>query len=660
MASDPDRTPPPTQSRPPPPTASNTPPSTRVVPAPPPSATAPDARTHIVVPPDEGDPVPPGCVPIPGQRLGDFQVLEVLGAGSFATVYLARQLSLGRQVALKVATNQDDEARTLASLEHQHIVHVFSETVDAERGLRLLCMQFVPGTDLDRVMRALAARDPSAWSEQAILDAIDAQCRHEAMFDLAALRDRDRLAGSDFVEAVCWLGSRLAEALAHAHSRGVLHRDIKPANILLNRYGRPLLSDFNLAFNPGRAEAHFGGTLRYMAPEHLDAFNPDSPVAPSAVDARSDIYSLGVVLSELLTGRPFLEKLPAGRTRAETLSLIAAERRAGAASPRKAKNDIPEVVDQVVRRCLAPDKALRYQKAEELVQALDGCRQLQKMERALPPAPAFTRLGTTHPALTLTALALVPHFLGSVVNITYNTISIVESLSAAQEQAFTLVMLAYNLLVYPPLIYVWCRAIVPLFRLRRRLAEGEAASRDEVGRLRRRAVNLPMLLVVLGCLGWLPGGVAFPLGISLLSEPVPASVFGHFIVSFTISGLIATTYSYFGVQSFALRILYPRLWVDPQRPRQQARRELAPLEGRLRMFQLTAGLIPLSGAVLMIGVSAPEHFTLGFRLLVVGLIGLGMAGFGVALLASGRLSRTLNVLFGGSDRAVRDRGQSVV
>src|SRR5205085_166227 len=231
--------------------------------------------------------------PAPGQVLGDFELLEVLGSGSFATVYLARQISLGRQVALKVATNQDSEARTLASLEHEHIVHVYSETIDEQRGVRLLCMKFVPGTDLERIMRALARRGPGEWNGQAILDAIDCQCRHEAMFDLAALRDRDRLADMTFDEAVCWLGARLGEALAHAHSRGVLHRDIKPANILLDHYGRPLLSDFNLArsMQNDTGKEHFGGTLRYMAPEHPAAFQPFSGVGQDQVDERSDISS---------------------------------------------------------------------------------------------------------------------------------------------------------------------------------------------------------------------------------------------------------------------------------------------------------------------------------------------------------------------------------
>lgn len=237
-----------------------------------------------------------------GKQYGDFELVRLLGKGSFASVFLARQISLDRYVALKVSANRGAEARTLAALEHEHIVRVFSETVDPEHNLRLLCMQFVPGTTLEKLINALAQRDPRTWSGGLIVDLLDHLCTDAVPFDPAALRGREDLAASDFCEAVCWFGTRLAEALAHAHSQGVLHRDIKPANILLNRYGRPFLADFNIALDAQRTKgstgALFGGTLAYMAPEHLDAFNPDHETTPDAVDERSDLFSLGIVLYE--------------------------------------------------------------------------------------------------------------------------------------------------------------------------------------------------------------------------------------------------------------------------------------------------------------------------------------------------------------------------
>jgi serine/threonine protein kinase len=594
----------------------------------------------------------PGDPPAPGQRLGDFFLVQELGAGSFATVFLAVQISLGRHVALKVSRTSDNEAQTLATLEHEFIVPVYSEAIDNERHLRLLCMKFVPGTTLEQVMRDLSKRPRYEWSGQAILDAIDQLTRHEVMFDLAGLRDRQQLSESDFIEAVCWLGTRLAEALAHAHSRGVLHRDIKPANILLNHYGRPLLSDFNLARSAQNTSAreHFGGTLRYMAPEHLAAFQRDSGVSQDLVDERSDIYSLGVVLFELLTGQPLSATSGSyGKATTELVRQLEEERRRPPPSPRQHRPETPETLDRVIRRCLEPEPKYRYQKPAELSQSLEGCRQLQQWERDFPSAVWFTRLSHLAPFFMFLALGALPHILGSIVNIAYNRYAIVSDLSARQQEVFGQVLLGYNVLVYPVCIWLLFRVMVPVIRMRVQLDGTERVDPAEVTRLRQLVLRAPLLSVMLACLGWLPGGIIFPLAIHLFAGPIELAVFGHFLVSFTISGLIATSYSFFGLQAFVLRILYPRLWVDPQKPRQQARQELRSIEHRLRVFQFAAGLIPLSGAALMISVSSAEHMTLLFRLLVVGLIGLGMAGFGFALLVSSRASRTVAVMLGSGE-----------
>src|SRR5205823_639549 len=139
---------------------------------------------------------------------------------------------------LKVSRNRGQEARTLARLEHDHIVRVFSEVVDGERDLRLLCMQYVAGVTLEQLIGKLRELPPEGRTGRAMLDAID-QCTDPVPLDLAALRDRELLEASDPIEAASWLGARLAEALAHAHNLGVLHRDVKPANVLVDRYGRP-------------------------------------------------------------------------------------------------------------------------------------------------------------------------------------------------------------------------------------------------------------------------------------------------------------------------------------------------------------------------------------------------------------------------------------
>src|SRR5207244_8803893 len=108
--------------------------------------------------------------------------------------------------------------------------------------------QYGPGATLERLIQALAGRLPEQRDGRAILDILDAEDTGPVALDPTGLREREFLTGCDAIEAACWLGARLAEALAHAHGLGVLHRDVKPANVLVNRYGRTLLAHFNGAF----------------------------------------------------------------------------------------------------------------------------------------------------------------------------------------------------------------------------------------------------------------------------------------------------------------------------------------------------------------------------------------------------------------------------
>jgi serine/threonine protein kinase len=225
------------------------------------------------MPPTLDCPKPPAPSRIslrPGQQIDDFELLRLLGEGSFAQVFLARQISLDRLVALKVAANQGSEARTLASLEHDHIVHVFGEIVDPSHDLRLLYMQYVPGTTLDRLIATLAQKGKGHWHGRTILETIDALTDPPAPLHPAGLRDREMLGEADLIQAVCWLGARLAEALDYAHSRGVLHRDIKPANILVSPYGRGRLQ-------PGLSHRSAGAGQRSSLWRHAGIYGARAP-----------------------------------------------------------------------------------------------------------------------------------------------------------------------------------------------------------------------------------------------------------------------------------------------------------------------------------------------------------------------------------------------
>jgi serine/threonine protein kinase len=593
----------------------------------------------------------------PGLRLGDFELLRLLGKGSFGQVFLARQMSLDRRVALKVTANWGTEARTLAQLEHEHIVSVYSESIESD--LRLLCMQYVAGTTLQRVIQALHGLPRHERNGRAILEAVDQLNPESPALRPAGLRGREQLAADDRIQAVCRIGARLAEALEHAHGRGILHRDIKPANILVGQYGRPLLTDFNLASRhdsaAGAASARPGGTSAYMAPEHLDAFNPEGNTPPEAVDRRSDIYALGVVLFELLTGDFPFPAPPFALETCETLRAMAAVRRSAVPLARHIDPGISQPLDSVLRRCLDPDPERRYPTAGDLAQALQGCSELRRVEREFPAPGPLTRAALARPFLLLAVLSLLPHFLGSAVNICYNSVRIVSALTAAQQDVFAWSVLAYNLLMYPACLAFLVARAAPAWRAWRNLARGQITCATQMTAARRGVLRWPLWAVVVSCVGWLPGAVLFPLAISAFAAPVGAEVFGHFAVSFTVSGLIALTYSYFAVRFIGLRVLVPRLWVDGQDFNAAARAAIGSPGPRLRLFQLQAGMIPLVGALLLIGVGPEISGYRTFRLLVIALIGLGMAGFGLATAAHNLLSRTLVALMR-PDGEGRNRG----
>ena len=580
-----------------------------------------------------------------GQIIDDYELLRLLGAGGFARVYLARQISLNRFVALKVSANHGSEARTLARLEHQHIVQVFAEIILVERNLRLLSIQYIPGITLARIINALAVYPLNTRDGRAFVRILDDLCTETTTFDLGGLETRAFLEECDHVELTCWLGARLAEALAHAHSQGVIHRDIKPANILVNRYGRPFLADFNIALDTESGAGTFGGTVAYMAPEQVDAFLPGNPASQAAVDARSDLYSLALVLFEFLTGTlPFTRKLDES-DRLESLLALSRERHAGAPAPRDKRADVPDLMDRLLRRCLDPEPRRRFPTAAAFMHALDGCRDLLQVEKEPGQQSRLVQSCRARPFLMLVLLGILPHLLGSVVNILYNQ-QIIVNKDLAQQECFHRLVLAYNGLAYPlpvlAALLVFRRAWLGWKMLR---TEDDLIP-EETARIRRQALALPAWVVALSCLGWFPGGIVFPVGMHFGAGPLDPGDFIHFFSSFVISGLIATTYAYFAVQFVVLRVFYPQMWSDPSAAREKVKEELRGIPAQLRRFQFIAVLIPLFGAALLIG-AGPDQFSLIFRVLVTALIVLGLAGFSLATRMCNSLTQVVARLTGG-------------
>src|SRR5581483_3504270 len=219
----------------------------------------------------------------------------------------------------------------------------------------------------------------------------------------AALRALEALS---YPEAVLWLAARLADGLAYAHDRGIVHRDLKPANILLKDDGEPMLLDFNLSDNASlrgtEAGARVGGTLPYMSPEQLRAFQRQPG---QTVDARSDLYSLGLILFELLSGRmAFASSASGPRTSRDAgrLAQMIADRAAGPPPLRAANPAVTPAVHAIVRKCLDPDPARRYQTAAALKDDIE--RHLNHLPLKHAPEPSlrerFAKWRRRHPRLT--------------------------------------------------------------------------------------------------------------------------------------------------------------------------------------------------------------------------------------------------------------------
>jgi eukaryotic-like serine/threonine-protein kinase len=270
-----------------------------------------------------------------GDRIGAYEIIAPLGAGGMGVVFKARDTKLERLVALKflrAAPHDADsagarllrEAKNASALNHPHIATIYE--VGESSGRAYIAMEFVEGRPLSAVL------------------------------------ERDSLAPETAVR----YGLEIAAALAHAHDRGIVHRDLKPANVMITASGGVKVLDFGLARRmPGdnpeavtvsqkaiTEESSVSGTLLYMAPESLRGEAPD---------ARTDIWSLGAVLYEMVIGRPPFE----GRTAYEISSAILRE------PPKSFPSHVPLRLQAVIQRCLAKEREHRYQRASEVHAALE-------------------------------------------------------------------------------------------------------------------------------------------------------------------------------------------------------------------------------------------------------------------------------------------------
>jgi serine/threonine protein kinase/WD40 repeat protein len=316
--------------------------------------------------------------------LGDFQIIREIGRGGMGVVYEAEQISLGRRVALKVlpfAALLDkqqlarfrNEARAAATLGHPNIVAIHS--VGCERGVHYYAMQLIEGHSLAEVIQHQRARQdagraidedfskathgPALTSDHHALS-----IRHPASAadtqQVAALSTVAEVDTREYHRTIAQLGIQAAQALDHAHRHGVLHRDVKPANLLVDNDGKLWITDFGLA----RLEQDAGmtmtgdliGTLRYMSPEQALGKR-------AIVDHRTDIYSLGATLYELLTLEP---AYPAEDRHAILTQIALGEPK----KPRRINGRIPQDLETIVLKALEKDPMDRFATAKDLADDL--------------------------------------------------------------------------------------------------------------------------------------------------------------------------------------------------------------------------------------------------------------------------------------------------
>ncbi|MBL8769156.1 MAG: serine/threonine protein kinase, partial [Planctomycetes bacterium] len=333
------------------------------------------------------------------KRLGEFRLLRRLGGGGMGVVFLAEQPSLKRRVALKVIRPEhlyfpgakqrfQREAEAVARLHHPNIVPI--HVVGEEKGLPYYAMDVVQGCSLAQVVERVKGRDPTELTGADFVDAVAT----------AALIPADQVVpdafGHSWTECCLRVVAQVALALQHAHERGVLHRDLKPSNVMVTIDGRALLLDFGLASLTGETRLTKSGSqlgsLTYMAPEAC--------WQDGVVDERSDVYSLGVTLYEILTLRPPYQASDVAHLQTAIVG--------GAFPPvRSVHRAVPWDAETVCHKAIDVEPQRRYASAAEFHDDLRAVLELRPIRAARPnPWQTARRFARRHPARALALAAL--------------------------------------------------------------------------------------------------------------------------------------------------------------------------------------------------------------------------------------------------------------
>lgn len=564
-----------------------------------------------------------------GQRVDEFDLLKQLGKGAFATVFLAWQTTMQRFVALKVSADQGTEPQTLAQLEHEHIVRVYDQKVLKDRKLRLMYMQHIAGGTLQGVVDAVRRTPSGERSGKLLFQVVDRTLERAGKSPPAESWTRRKLSAASWPTVVCWLGCRLAAALDYAHRRNTLHRDVKPANVLLTDEGSPKLADFNISYNSQiegtTPAAYFGGSLPYMSVEQLEACSHLRK--PEELDGRSDVFSLGILLWELLTSsRPFEDAL-LDQSWSETLEQMTARRKEGvtAATRRQLPSDCPPGLEDTLLRSLAPDRDERYANAGQLARQLELCLRPRTQDLFRPKRAAWRQVVRRHAFAALAVAALLPNAAITLANIIYNRDA--TGLSEELKQYFGAVMVpTVNAIVYPIGIAVLCYLTWPVGRAVMQLSRQSLSPSTDLSKIRWRCLEMGEYVAWVSFYGWMATGTLLPLWIDEIELDSPGLDVDRltlFLMSHALCGLIGATLSFFLVTFLAVRCLYPPLiQTDIDDPRAGA--DLTRLGRRITYYFGVAVLTPVLAVIWL----ALHRGSQNSYFLMMGFVGL--VGFGVA------------------------------
>ena len=350
------------------------------------------------------------AAPFP-ERLGDFRLLKRLGGGGMGVVYLAEQQSLGRRVALKLvradflhhATARERfrrEVDAIARLQHPGIVPVHAAGEDG--GVPWLAMELVVGASLDELLRHFAGRDPATLRGDDLRRAVLGLTAPRRTASESSDTGTNNTFAGTWTSTCLRIARAIALALLHAHERGVLHRDVKPSNVMLTPDGRVLLLDFGLATSADGVRmtgtGHALGTPAYMSPEQMRG-------DPTAIDGRTDVYSLGVTLYELLALH-----IPYAATTAHGIRELAL---AGRTTPLHTHHrGINRDVELVCSKAIDPDPSHRYGDVAAFAADLANLIELRPITAAPPSLlRVLRRSAQRHPARATAAVAAVLLFL---------------------------------------------------------------------------------------------------------------------------------------------------------------------------------------------------------------------------------------------------------